>query len=254
MHWFIIFQAFVASLVAWALTSLGSATVLFFHSIKDKHMKIILGLAAGIMLSASFWSLLKPALEMSLDLNLHSWLIISSGLLLGTFILLIGNKFFDSIMKNNNRQSFLLIFSITLHNIPEGLAIGVAFGSVIHGISQATIMSAWLLALGIGIQNLPEGAAVSLPLLKDGYSSKRAFLWGIMSGMVEPLSAIIGALLVVKIIYLLPFLLAFAAGAMIYVVIDELIPSGHQDCQAGIISVFTMLGFIIMTILDIAFG
>ena len=152
------------------------------------------------------------------------------------------------------KRCLILIFSITLHNIPEGLAVGVAFGSLAYGLEGATIGSALVLALGIGLQNFPEGSAVSLPLRREGYSRKKAFFYGQASGMVEPIAGVLGALLVIKIQLLLPFLLAFAAGAMIYVVVEELIPESQANKRKDLMALFTLIGFSVMMILDVALG
>ena len=148
----------------------------------------------------------------------------------------------------------MLIVSITLHNIPEGLAVGVAFGSLYYGIDGATLSSAYMLALGIGLQNFPEGMAVSLPLRREGLSRKKAFFYGQLSGIVEPISGVIGAILVIKVRFLLPYLLAFAAGAMIYVVVEELIPESQTNKRKDLMAFFTLIGFAIMMIMDIALG
>jgi len=255
------FQAFIAALLTCILTSVGSSVVLFFKNINKDFMDKLLGLSAGVMLAASFWSLLNPAIEMAESLKMIPWIIVGSGILMGAMLLIVGNKLFDLCMwsrKNKDNSSLkrclMLVFSITLHNIPEGLAIGVSFGSILYGIEGATTIAAWMLALGIGIQNLPEGAAVSLPLIREGYSKKKAFMWGAFSGLVEPIAAVIGALLVLNVRNLLPFLLSFAAGAMIYVVIEELIPTSQQNNRKEVITLFTIIGFVIMMILDITLG
>lgn len=252
-----VLQAFIASLFTWAITSLGACIVFFFKSVNKSLMDAMLGFAAGVMISASFFSLLNPALDMANNIGMIPWLIVFIGFFSGGVLLFIGDKIFSHFEKKNisinkAKRSTMLIFSITLHNIPEGLAIGVAFGSVIYGFSGATIVSAWLIALGIGLQNFPEGTAISVPLLRDGMSRKRACLYGVLSGIVEPISAVIGALLVLKVRTLLPFLLSFAAGAMIYVVVEELIPESQSNEKKDLMALFTLIGFSIMMILDIA--
>ena len=180
----------------------------------------------------------------------------------GGILLFIGDKLFDYLNKklikkehsNRIKRCWLLIFSITLHNIPEGLAVGVAFGSLAYGLEGATLASACILALGIGLQNFPEGTAVSVPLRREGMSRKKAFFYGQLSGIVEPIAGIIGAILVMKIRLLLPFLLAFAAGAMIYVVVQELIPESQTNKKKEVMALFTLIGFSIMMILDVALG
>ncbi len=250
-------QAFIATLFTWGITSLGSAVVFLFKNVKKTAMDAMLGLSAGVMLAATFWSLLSPALEMAEELKLISWQIVSLGILSGGLLLYVGDKIFARVSlketnSNSLRRSLMLIFSITLHNIPEGMAIGVAFASVAYHLEGATLTSAVMLAIGIGIQNFPEGSAVSLPLKRDGASPKKAFLFGALSGVVEPISAIIGALLVIKVRILLPILLSFAGGAMIYVVIEELIPESQSNEKKDLMALFTIFGFIIMMIFDVA--
>lgn len=227
----------------------------------------MLGLAAGVMIAASFWSLLSPAIEMAETLNMVSWAIVAAGFLFGGILLFIGDKVFDVISnkqkynRSTNKQErkslkrcLMLMFSITLHNIPEGMAVGVAFGSLAYNLEGANLISACVLALGIGLQNFPEGTAVSVPLRREGFSRKKAFFYGMISGIVEPISAVIGALLVAKIRMFLPFLLAFAAGAMIYVVVEELIPESQTNERKDVMALFTLIGFIIMMVLDVALG
>lgn len=254
-----IVQAFLATTFTFLITVLGAAIVFFFKKVNKTFMDGMLGFAAGVMIAASFWSLLSPSIEMANSLNLNSWLIATLGFLSGGILLFISDKIFDILDKNKNNNSskkrvMMLISSITMHNIPEGLAVGIAFGSISYGLEGATIISACLLALGIGLQNFPEGSAVSVPLLREGYSRKKAFLYGSLSAIVEPISGVIGALLVLKIRLLLPFLLAFAAGAMIYVVVEELIPESQTNKKKDYMALFTLIGFSIMMILDVALG
>ena len=250
-----VIQAFIATLFTWLITLLGAAIIFFFKKINKSFMDGMLGFAAGIMISASFFSLLSPAIEMANSLKLNVWFVISIGFILGGILLFIGDKVFDHFYdkeKKNNKRIIMLILSITLHNIPEGLAVGVSFGSIAYGLDGATFGSACILALGIGIQNFPEGCAISFPLRREGMSRKKAFFWGQLSGIVEPISGIIGALLVMKIRLVLPFLLSFAAGAMIYVVIQELIPASQTNKRKDLMALFTLFGFVIMMILDIS--
>ena len=254
-----IVQAFLATTFTFLITVLGAAIVFFFKKVNKTFMDGMIGFAAGVMIAASFWSLLSPSIEMANSLNLNSWLIATLGFLSGGILLFISDKIFDILDKNKNNNSskkrvMMLISSITIHNIPEGLAVGIAFGSINYGLEGATIISACLLALGIGLQNFPEGSAVSIPLLREGYSRKKAFLYGSLSAIVEPISGVIGALLVLKIRLLLPFLLAFAAGAMIYVVVEELIPESQTNQKKDYMALFTLIGFSIMMILDVALG
>lgn len=256
-----VLQAFIATLFTWGVTALGAGLVFFFKNNNKNFLDAMLGIAGGVMIAASFWSLLSPAIDMAENLNMIPWLVVFIGFFGGGILLYIGDKIFSHLEKSNKfkqpksmKRSLLLVSSITLHNIPEGLAIGVAFGSVTYGLHGATLLAAWILAIGIGIQNFPEGTAVSVPLRREGMSRRKAFFYGQLSGAVEPISAIIGALLVLKIQTLLPFLLAFAAGAMIYVVVQELIPESQTNENKSIMALFTLLGFSIMMILDVALG
>ncbi len=251
-----VIQALIATLFTFGVTALGSMIVIFFKKINKNFMDAMLGLSGGVMISASFWSLLSPAIEMANSLNMISWLVVSLGFICGGLLLFLGDKLFDKMSKkreNNSsiKRSLMLIFSITLHNIPEGMAVGIAFGSIAYGLEGATILSACILALGIGIQNFPEGSAVSLPLRREGYSRFKSFLYGSLSGIVEPISGVLGALLVLKMRFLLPFLLSFAAGAMIYVVVEEIIPESQANKKKDLMALFTIFGFLIMMVLDI---
>lgn len=251
-------QAFIATIFTWSITALGAAVVFVFKKTNKNIMDAMLGFAAGVMIASSFFSLLSPAIEMAKSLNLITWLVTFIGFFSGGLLLFIGDKLFERLIQNNQKgsikRSLMLITSITLHNIPEGMAVGVAFGSLAYGIEGATIGAACMLALGIGIQNFPEGTAVSVPLRREGMSLKRAFFFGQLSGIVEPISGVIGALLVIKIRILLPYLLSFAAGAMIYVVVQELIPQSQTNEKKDLMALFTMIGFSLMMILDVAFS
>lgn len=254
-----VLQALIATLFTFSVTALGAMIVIFFKKINKNFMDAMLGLSGGVMIAASFWSLLSPAIEMANSLNMISWLIVSIGFFSGGLLLFIGDKLFDKIDKNKEKASSLkrclmLIFSITLHNIPEGMAVGIAFGSIAYGLEGATILSACVLALGIGIQNFPEGSAVSLPLRREGCSRIKSFIYGSMSGIVEPIAGVLGALLVLKMRFLLPFLLSFAAGAMIYVVVEEIIPESQTNKKKDLMALFTILGFLIMMVLDVMLG
>ena len=253
-----ILQALIATLFTYSITTLGAAIVLFIKKINKNFMDGMLGFSAGIMIAASFFSLIMPAINMSENLKLIPWIVLTIGFLSGGILLFIGDKIFDKIStsknKSKNKRTLMLILSITLHNIPEGLAIGSAFGSIFYGLDGATLTAAWMLALGIGIQNFPEGSAISIPLRRDGYSRKKAFFLGQLSGIVEPISGVLGAILVLKIRFVLPFFLAFAAGAMIYVVVEELIPESQTNEKKEIMALFTLIGFTLMMILDLALG
>lgn len=250
-----VWQALIASFCTWAITSLGAAIVFFFKEIKKSIMDALLGFSAGVMVSAAFWSLLNPAIDMAESLNMTPWLVVCCGFFAGGILLFTGDRVYTKLDKGNKnnklKRVLMLIFSITLHNIPEGLVIGVAFGSVIYGIEGATVIAAITLAIGIGLQNFPEGSAISLPLRREGYSRGKAFLLGCLSGVVEPIAAVVGAILVLKVNYILPFLLSFAAGAMIYVVVEELIPESQTNKKKDLMALFTLVGFAIMMILEL---
>lgn len=264
INWFIdlnpVIQALLATIFTWLITAIGAAFVFFFKKVNKTVLDAMLGFSAGVMIAASFWSLLSPAIDIANNLKMTSWLIVFLGFFSGGVLLFIGDKVFNKLGKkiSGGSDSFkrcsLLIFSITLHNIPEGLAVGVAFGSVAYGLNGATLVAACLLALGIGIQNFPEGTAVSLPLRREGFSRTKSFWYGQLSGIVEPIAGILGALLVLKIRCMLPFLLSFAAGAMIYVVVQELIPESQTNKNKSVMALFTLIGFSIMMILDVALG
>lgn len=254
-------SGFTCYIITWFITLLGASVVFLFKKINKNVMDAMLGVAAGVMIAASFFSLLSPAMEMAKVLHLTVWVVCLIGVLSGAVLLFLGDKIFDIIEKKKkitNSSSFkrclMLITSITLHNIPEGLAVGVAFGSLFYGLEGATTTTACMLALGIGLQNFPEGMAVSLPLRREGMSRKKAFFYGQLSGFAEPIAGVIGAILVIKVRTLLPYLLAFAAGAMIYVVVEELIPESQTNKKKDLMAFFTLIGFSIMMIMDIALG
>lgn len=255
----VILQAFLAATFTFLITSLGSALVFCFKKVNKNISDIILGISAGIMLAASYFSLLNPAIESAKTLSNCAALVVAFGFFLGGLLLFTTDKIFSKLMKkkqkkDNSKKIFLLVSSITIHNIPEGLSIGVAFGSVFYGLPGATTLAALGLALGIGLQNFPEGCAVSLPLRQAGMSRMKAFLIGALSGLVEPIAAVIGAILVLKVQFVMPILLSFAAGAMIYVIVEELIPESQQNSNQDIVTLYTLVGFIIMMILDVALG
>lgn len=259
-----IFAAFIATLFTYGITALGAALVFFFKKVNKNVMDAMLGFAAGVMIAASFFSLLAPSIEMAENLKMIPWLIATIGFLCGGVLLFIGDKVFDIIStkrkkkksKNTNKfkRCLMLVVSISLHNIPEGMAVGVAFGSLAYNLEGANLWAAILLAIGIGLQNFPEGTAVSVPLRREGLSRGKAFFWGQFSGLLEPIAGVIGALLVLKVQVMLPFLLAFAAGAMIYVVVQELIPESQTNKKKDLMALFTLIGFSVMMVLDIALG
>ena len=258
-------QALIAGLFTWFMTAAGAAIVIFFEEIDRKVLDAMLGFAAGVMIAASFWSLLSPSLEMSEGKDLPVWFPALIGFLLGGVSMRVVDIFLPHLhpgappeetegVKTSWHRSMLLVSAITLHNVPEGLAVGVAFGAAASGFEGATVGAAVALAIGIGIQNFPEGAAVSLPLRREGLSRKSSFLWGQLSATVEPIAAVLGAALVIAMEPLLPYALAFAAGAMIFVVVEELVPEAHRGGNGDIATMGVMVGFSIMMVLDVAFG
>ena len=267
--WFVnldhVTQALIATLFTWAVTALGAALVFFFREINKKVLNGMLGFAAGVMIAASFWSLLEPSIEMAEMTGMTSWIPAAVGFVLGGVFLYVIDKLLPHMhfnqpegeyegIKTSWERSILLVLAITIHNIPEGLAVGVAFGAIAAGLPSASLAGAIALAMGIAIQNFPEGAAVSVPLRREGLSRFKSFMYGQLSGIVEPIAGVLGALLVTKIQVLLPYALSFAAGAMIYVVAEELIPEAQRDPDTHISTIGVMLGFTIMMILDVALG
>ena len=254
-------QALIATMFTWGITALGALVVCFFKNVNKKILNTILGFSAGVMIAASFWSLLAPAIELSGELGYIEWILPATGFVVGSLFVLLSDKFLDKVLKNRKtdkntaslKKSILLISAITIHNIPEGMAIGVAFGGIASGAPGMSLIAAAMLAIGIGIQNFPEGAAVALPLRKEGFSRFKSFMYGQASGLVEPISAVIGVLLVLTVQSILPFLLAFAAGAMIAVAARELLPESIQE-NKNLETVGLIAGFVIMMILDIALG
>jgi len=261
-----VMQAFLGTLFTWGMTALGAALVFTTKKVNQKFLDSMMGFAGGVMIAASFWSLLSPALEMAEGGSLPNWVPAAVGFLLGGLFLLVIDKLLPHLHPNlslnkaegihpeRKKRSTLLVLAITLHNIPEGLAIGVAFGAVAAGFPSASIMGAIALAIGIGIQNFPEGVAVSMPLRRDGMSRRKSFFYGQFSGMVEPIAAVIGALAVMFIQPILPYALSFAAGAMIFVVAEEVIPGSQEEGNGDLASVSLMIGFTVMMILDVALG
>ena len=251
-----------AGIFTWLMTALGAGLVIFLKNLSDKLTNIMLGFASGVMLAASFWSLLDPAIEMSSNLGRLSFLPALIGFVAGGIFLRIIDKIVPHMhiaskqkdgSESHLSNSALLMLSITIHNIPEGLAVGVAFGAIAKG-DVAALMSAIILTIGIGIQNLPEGAAVSIPLRANGMNRVKAFNYGQLSAIVEPISAILGCALVQVVTPILPYALAFAAGAMVYVVSEELIPSSQKGGGADLATMALIAGFCIMMTLDVALG
>ncbi len=263
-----VFPALIATLGTWLMTALGAATVLFVKKVNQKGMNLMLGFAAGVMIAASFWSLLLPAIERANENSfLPSWLIATVGFVFGALFIWISDKTvtytrkkLGTPLKESSDQFhriFLLILSITLHNVPEGLAVGVAFGALSHtGYTVEAYMGAITIAIGIALQNFPEGAAVSFPLRREGYSRRKSFFLGQASGMVEPIAGVIGALAVVHMEAILPYALSFAAGTMILVSVHELIPEcqSHQEAHPYFATMGIIAGFALMMLLDVALG
>lgn len=259
-----VMQALFGTLFTWGMTMLGAGIVFFFKKINRKVLDGMLGFASGVMIAASFFSLLAPAVDMAEGAGQIPWLVVIVGFGFGCAFLFATDKLLPHMHITMNgeqkegpttgwRKSVLLVSAITIHNIPEGLAVGVAFGAVAANFSGASLAGALALAIGIGIQNFPEGAAVSVPLRREGMSRGKSFFWGQLSGIVEPIAGVLGALAVIIFQPILPYALAFAAGAMIYVVAEELIPSAHEG-HSDIATIGVVLGFMVMMGLDVGLG
>lgn len=260
-----VLQAFLAGLFTWAVTALGAALVFTGREISRLVQDVMLGFAAGVMMAASYWSLLAPAVEMSSGMGKWVWVPPVVGFLCGGLVL----RLFDAYLPHLHpglemeqaeglsspwERSTLLMMAITLHNIPEGLAVGVAFGAVAAGVEGASMAAAVALTVGIALQNFPEGLVVSMPLRGEGMSRLKSFWYGQLSAVVEPLAAMLGAWAVLTIQSLLPYALAFAAGAMIYVVVEELVPESQQHGNTDIATMGTLVGFALMMALDVGLG
>jgi len=265
VEWHPVQQALLATGFTWAVTALGAAVVFVFDTVNRKLLDAMLGFAAGIMIAASFWSLLAPAIAMTEAAGGTPWVPAVTGFLAGGAFLWAVDKVLPHLhlgfpmeeaegIKTSWHRSVLLVLAITLHNIPEGLAVGVAFGAVAAGVPEASLGAAVALALGIGIQNFPEGLAVAAPLRREGWTRRRSFMYGQASGLVEPIAGVIGAAAVLWMRPLLPFALSFAAGAMIFVVVEELIPESQLEKNTDLATVSAMLGFALMMALDVALG
>jgi len=261
----ITFVSLLAGIFTWAMTAVGAGLVFAAKSFNQKLFDFMMGFAAGVMIAASFWSLLAPAIEMSKHLKYFAWFPAGIGFFLGSSVLRIADKFLPHLhlgfpesesegIKISLSTTSLLVLAITLHNIPEGLAVGVAIGATSVGLSDVTLTGALTLALGIGIQNLPEGFAVSISLRREGIPRFKSFMYGQLSAIVEPVFAIIGTIGVMWAKSLLPYAMGFAAGAMIFVVIEEIIPEAQKHGNTDLSTTGTIFGFLVMMILDVAFG
>ncbi len=260
-----VWQAFLATMFTWFMTSAGAVPVFFTKEVNPKVMDGLLGMAAGVMIAASFWSLLAPAITLSEDMGYPGWGPPLVGFLAGGAALWGIDKLLPHLhpglamseaegVSTSWRRSTLLVLAITMHNFPEGLAVGVAFGAAAAEIPGASVAGAVALALGIGLQNLPEGTAVAMPLRREGLSRFRCFMYGQLSGMVEPIAGVLGASVVIVMRPFLPYALAFAAGAMIYVGAEELIPEAQRRGDTDIPTIGVMVGFAIMMFLDVSLG
>lgn len=257
-----ILQALVATLFTWAITAVGAATVFLTRNVSTRFLNAMLGFAAGVMIAASYWSLLAPSVELSRAGVLPVWVPPTVGFLLGGAVLWIIDRLLPHLhlgfpdadiegLPTSWKRSTLLMLAVTLHNIPEGLAVGVAFGAAASVLHQVNLTSAIALAVGIGIQNFPEGMAISLPLRREGMSIGRSFWYGQFSGMVEPMAGVIGAAAVIAISPMLPYAMSFAAGAMFYVVVEELIPECQREGNTNLPTFAAMIGFAVMMILEV---
>ncbi|TNE73684.1 ZIP family metal transporter [bacterium] len=261
-------QALLAGIFTWGLTAAGAGLVFLTKSVNYKLLDSMMGFAAGVMIAASFWSLLVPSIEMAAQQGVVEWVPAAVGFLLGGLFLRLCDAYLPHLhlglpkteaegVPTSWKRTTLLVLAITLHNIPEGLAIGVLFGASAAGAEfagNATVLAAISLAVGIGIQNFPEGLAVSMPLRREGMSRGKSFWYGQLSAIVEPISAAFGAWAVIAIEPILPYALSFAAGAMIYVVVEELIPETQQRENTDIATMGTMIGFVVMMVLDVSLG
>ena len=257
-------QVFMGLLIPFIGTLFGSAMVFLMKNKMNKKVeKILLGFASGVMIAASIWSLLIPSIEMAEEQGKVAWIPAALGFLLGMVFLLVLDSIIPHIhlesekaegIKSKLKKTTMMVFAVTLHNIPEGMAVGVTFAGTILGNTGITMAGAFALAIGIAIQNFPEGAIISMPLKSEGVSKPKAFLYGALSGIVEPIGAIITILLTNTVVPILPYLLSFAAGAMIYVVVEELIPESQVGEHSNIGTIGVAIGFVIMMILDVALG
>ncbi|MCL2634000.1 MAG: ZIP family metal transporter [Oscillospiraceae bacterium] len=262
MQWFIslnpILQGLLATLFTYFVTALGAGVVFFFKTMNQKILDMMLGFAAGVMIAASYWSLLEPAINLAEVLNMNVWFTVAVGFISGGLFVIGADVFLSksALIKSKGqsyKRSVLLAASVTLHNIPEGLAVGVAFGSVAMGIEGASVTGALMLALGIGLQNFPEGVCVSMPLYRDGFSRRKSFFIGQASGIVEPIAGVLGVIFAITMRNALPLALSFSAGAMIAVACSELLPEAFRENKV-IAALGVLFGFTTMMALDVALG
>ncbi len=260
-----VIQALLATGFTWAMTAFGAAAVFIARDISRRVLDAMLGFAGGVMIAASYWSLLAPAIEMSEGKDIPTWFPAVVGFLFGGIFLRIIDKVLPHLhlgfltgeaegITTSWQRTTLLVLAITLHNIPEGLAVGVAFGALAAGLPSATFGAAIALAIGIGIQNFPEGLVVSIPLRREGMSRRKSFWYGQLSAIVEPIAGVIGAATIIIAQPILPYALSFAAGAMIFVVIEEVIPEAQRGGNTDLATMGGMIGFAVMMLLDVAFG
>jgi zinc transporter, ZIP family len=271
IQWFLglhpILQGGLATTFTWLMTAAGASLVFFFRSMSRKWLDTMLGFTGGVMIAASFWSLLAPSIAMAEDTwgEKLAWIPAASGFLLGAMFIFMLDKILPHLHLNMEEKTvegpktdwnrtILLVMAITLHNIPEGLAVGVAFGAVAQNLPHADLGAAVALAIGIGLQNFPEGLAVAMPLRRSGLSARKSFWWGQLSAIVEPIAGVVGAAAVLVAQPVLPYALAFAAGAMIFVVVEEVIPETQQDKHADSATLGLIAGFVVMMALDVALG
>jgi len=260
MEWFTslsaVTQGLLATLFTYGVTALGASLVFFLKSVSRKPLDIMMGFASGVMIAASFWSLLSPAIELSTALGHNAWLSAAVGFISGGLFILLSDLILSRLLKNSRksaRKTALLVGAVTMHNIPEGLAVGVAFGSAALGIEGATVLSAVMLALGIGLQNFPEGLCAAVPMRQGGAGRFKSFMVGQLSGVVEPVAGVVGALAATRVQSILPLALTFSAGAMVSVVCSELIPDSFDDNKI-LATIGMILGFAVMMVLDVALG
>ncbi|MDD5454963.1 MAG: ZIP family metal transporter [Candidatus Ratteibacteria bacterium] len=260
-----IVQALIAGIFTWLMTALGASAIFLTKDINRKFLDVMLGFAAGVMAAAIYWSMLAPAMEIAIKRNITPWIPVAIGFLAGGIFLRILDRILPHLqlenpiekaegLKTSWQRTTLLILAMALHNLPEGLALGVAFGAIVAGDSSSTLPAAIALTIGIGIQDIPEGMAIAMPLRREGFSRFKSFWYGQLSGIVEPIGAVIGAAAVIFTTSLLPYALAFAAGAMFFIVIEEIIPESQRGGHGDLATMGTIAGFVLMMILDVAFG